>query len=61
LEALAKRHPGVKLRIVDVGSWDSDAARQHQIQRLPTVWLFEGGELSSKDQAAVFAKLNSLR
>ena len=61
MEALARKHPDVKLRIVDVVSWDSDAAEQHGIRSLPTIWLYEDGELLSKDRGAVLAKLNSLR
>lgn len=61
MEALAQQHPGVKLRIVDVGSWNSDAARQHGIRSLPTIWLYEDGELLTRDRQAAIAKLNALR
>lgn len=61
MEALAKRHPGVKLRIVDVVSWRSEVARQYGIRSLPTLWLYEDGELLSKDRGAVGARLGALR
>lgn len=61
MEALARQHAEVKLRIVDVVSWNSDVAQQHGIRSLPTIWLYEDGELSTKDRGAVLARLNSLR
>lgn len=61
MEALANSRPDVKLRIVDVVSWDSAAARQHGIRSLPTIWLYQDGELLTQDRDAVVAKLNSLR
>jgi hypothetical protein len=61
LEALARQHPQVKLRIVDIGSWSSAVARQHAIRSLPTLWLYEDGELFSKDRREIGDKLSSLR
>jgi thioredoxin-like negative regulator of GroEL len=61
LEALAQQHPGVKLRKVDIVAWDSEVARQHGIRSLPTLWLYEDGELTAKDRSAVAAKLAALR
>ena len=61
MEALARQHAEVKLRIVDVGAWDSEVAQQHGIRSLPTIWLYEDGELSTKDRRDVLARLNSLR
>jgi len=61
LEALARKHPNVTLRIVDIGSWHSDVAGQYGIRRLPTVWLYEDGVLWSKDRDRVFGRLASLQ
>ena len=61
MEALARQHAEVKLRIVDVVSWDSEAARQYGIRGLPTIWLYENGQLLTKDRGAVAARLGSLR
>ena len=61
LEALAKAHDEVCLRIVDIGSWDSAVAEQHRVSRLPWLWLYEDGELVSKDTGAVLDRLNQLR
>jgi len=61
LEALAKNRDDVKLRKVDIMSWDSEVARQHSIRRLPTLWLYEDGELIADDSEAVAARLSKLR
>ena len=61
MEALARQHEAVKLRIVDVVSWNSEAAQQHGIRSLPTIWLYEDGALLSKDRAAVAQRLQALR
>lgn len=61
LEALANRNPAVALRIVDIGSWDSPAARQHVVRSLPTIWLYENGVLSSKDRKQVVQRLQALQ
>jgi len=60
LEALAQANPKVKLRIVDIGDWRSPVARQHGIDRLPTIWLYENGQLYSKDRSEISARLQKL-
>jgi len=59
LEALAHQYPHVKLRIVDVVSWESAVAKQHAIRSLPMIWLFEDGELYSKDREEIADRLTS--
>ena len=61
MEALTRQNPKVKLRIVDIGSWGSPVASQYGIRLLPTVWLYQDGELYSKDRAQVSAKLAALK
>lgn len=61
LVALAEQHPKVKLRKVDVQSWQSDVAQQYSIRLLPTLWLYEDGELVTKDSRAVAARLQKLQ
>lgn len=61
LEALANQHAGVKLRKIDVVSWDSAVARQYGIQSLPTIWLYENGELLTRDRREVAERLGNLR
>ena len=61
LEALAQQRSDVRLRIIDIGSWDSAVARQNNIRSLPTLWLFDDGELVATDGREVVGKLSELR
>ncbi|HEX6810910.1 MAG TPA: thioredoxin family protein [Planctomycetota bacterium] len=61
LAALATQHAQVKLRRVDIVSWDSPVAAQFSIRQLPTIWLYEDGELYSKDRTKVTARLSALK
>ena len=61
LEALTRQRSDVKLRIVDIGSWDSPVARQYEVRQLPTLWLFRDGAVVCKGLAEVVGELNSLR
>ena len=61
MAALAEQHPQVKLRRVDVGDWQSPVALQYGIRQLPTRWLYEDGELVSKDGREVAARLSRLK
>lgn len=60
MEALAETHRMVKLRRIDIGSWDSPVADQYAIRRLPTVWLYIDGKLYSKELDAVAKRLREL-
>lgn len=60
MEALAETHRMVKLRRIDIGSWDSPVADQYSIRRLPTVWLYIDGKLYSKELDAVAKRLREL-
>jgi thioredoxin-like negative regulator of GroEL len=51
----------VRLRVVDIASWDSPVAKQYGIRRLPTLWLFRDGREVSRDTAAVLRELSALR
>jgi thioredoxin-like negative regulator of GroEL len=59
LEALANNRADIRLRIVDIGSWDSAIAQQCRIRSLPSLWLFEDGELVSKETREVVAALST--
>ncbi len=61
LEALAKERSDIRLRIIDIGAWDSDVARQNRIRSLPTLWLYDDGELVATHANAVLCRLNALR
>jgi thioredoxin-like negative regulator of GroEL len=61
LEAIAKEREDVQLRIIDIDSWSSEVAQQHQIRSLPTLWLYEDGTLVTKDTNQTIAKLRQKR
>lgn len=60
LEALAKDHPEVSLRRVDIRSWQSEVAGQHGIRQLPTLWLYEDGRRIATDRQQVAERLARL-
>ena len=47
----------VRLRIVDIGTWESAAARDHEISSLPQLWLYIDGKLVTKDGQRVLQLL----
>lgn len=49
----------IPLRKVDIKSWESAVARQHQVQSIPALWLYKDGKLVTQDSQAVFQHLNS--
>ena len=52
------RHLGtVRLRRINVASWESDVCRQHAIRRLPTLVLYEGQRVLSKDTREILGIL----
>ncbi len=61
MEAAAQQRPDLRLRIVDIGSWHSPVAQQHGVQQLPWLWLYDKGELVSKDTREVIERLQSQR
>jgi thioredoxin-like negative regulator of GroEL len=61
LEAIAKERLDVQLRIIDIDSWSSEVAQQHQIRKLPTLWLYDDGTLVTKDTNETIARLRAKR
>lgn len=61
LEALTRRRTDVRLRIVDIESWDSPVALQYSVRRLPSLWLYRDGRRVSTDTREVVGMLSSLR
>lgn len=53
MEAHVRKSRNIRLRIVEVGSWDSDVAEQFEIRRLPTLHLYDGDTLLSDDTQTV--------
>ena len=49
MEALVRDKGTVRLRRIDIDTWDSAVARQHKIRRLPKLVLYEGEKRVSDD------------
>ncbi len=60
MESLVQSKSNCKLRRIDIVSWKSDVARQFGINRLPTVWLYNGQHRVSSDSRDVFARVQWL-
>ena len=60
MEALTTQRDDIRLRKVDVVSWDSEVARQHGIRRLPTVWLYQDGKRVAGDTRGSLARLEQV-
>jgi thioredoxin-like negative regulator of GroEL len=61
LEGLTRTRSDVKLRIVDIGAWDSPVARQYRVRQLPLLWLFRDGKEVCRGTREVVGELNLLR
>jgi hypothetical protein len=59
LEALARARPELQVLRIDIESWSSPVARQHSIQRLPTVWLFDGEREVTRDTRQALQRAQS--
>jgi thioredoxin-like negative regulator of GroEL len=57
LERLAREKRNFRLLVIDIDKWNSPVARQHDINRLPTLWLCKDGEVVSTDSREVLAFL----
>ena len=53
LERLCRQKRNFRLLRVDIDKWNSPVARQHGINRLPTLWLCKDGEVISTDSQEV--------
>ena len=51
----------MQLRIIDIDEWSSEVAKQHSIRRLPTIWLYEDGNLVTKDTNEAVSRLRQKR
>lgn len=56
MEDLTNRYD-IVLRRVDIVSWDSAVARQHGIDRLPTLWLYEDGVRIATDPREIVQRI----
>jgi hypothetical protein len=58
LEAWVDKNKTIRLRQIDVRSWDSDVSRQFGISRLPTLMLYDGPDLISDDTKEILEILS---
>ena len=59
MEDLAAQTGDFVIRKIDIDKWSSDVARQHDIRRLPTLWLYDGDDLVSKDTREILGMLGN--
>ncbi len=57
MEAIIRKRGTVRLRKIDVVSWDSEVSKQFGIRRLPTLRLYDGTRLVSEDTRDVVRTL----
>lgn len=59
LEALLLERPFLRLRRIDIKSWESDVAKRYDIESLPQVWLYNGKERMTTDKGRAIALARS--
>jgi hypothetical protein len=51
----------VRLRRIDIESWDSPVAKLYGVRSLPLLWLYRDGEVVARGTRDVVDELNALR
>ena len=59
MEALIRKRGTVRLRKIDVVGWKSEVSRQFRISSLPTLHLYDGNRLVSKNTNQILRALSS--
>ena len=59
MEAWTRDQRALRLRRIELASWEDEAAVQHEINRLPHLRLYEGGKEVSRDHKEITKLLNS--
>lgn len=59
LLAATQRRPDVRVRVVDIVSYDSDVAKQYDIEEVPALWLYRDGRLVATDADTVWRLLDA--
>ena len=57
MKGLARQKKNFRVVTIDIGNWGSPVAKQYEIRRLPTLWLYEGKELRTEDRDEILAFL----
>jgi hypothetical protein len=60
LETLINQKKGVRLLRIDIDRWGSPVAKQYGINRLPTVWLYNGTTKVASDTQAAWGQVSQL-
>ena len=60
MEALQSHKQSFRIRKIDIMTWESDVARQHDIRSLPTLLMYDGKTLVSSDTREIVKMLNGL-
>ena len=60
MEALINDKQSCRLLRIDIGKWGSPVAQQHGINRLPTVWLYDGSERVATDTRDTLTRVSQL-
>lgn len=55
---MVEKNGNVRLRRVNVKSWGSAVSKQCKIRLLPTLWLYDGQTLVSKDRAEILKAID---
>jgi hypothetical protein len=61
LNKVLPKHPNLRVRVVDIGSLESEVAKQYEIQRVPTLWLYRDGQLVTDVTVDVWKTLEGKR
>lgn len=59
LDAVVQRRPDLRVRVIDIGSYESDVAQQYEIESVPTLWLYRDGQLVATEADAVWQQLEA--
>lgn len=51
----------MRLRRIDIESWDSLVAELYRVRSLPLLWLYRDGEVVARGTRDVVDELNALR
>lgn len=60
MEALILSKRNCNLRRIDIRKWGSPVAKQLDVRRLPTVWLYQGENLVETERRKVLKRLTQL-
>ena len=60
MEALIQAKESCRLLRIDIDKWGSPVARQHGINSLPTVWLYDGSKRVSTDTRDALTRVDQL-